>query len=87
MFRGESVTPAGAALMAMCMTPVGVLKLTVEEQIAVDWEMARRLDVAGDKYKSEGKMDLAKTCYYRASCRASRAHNAQVKLDKEKAGV
>jgi 2-hydroxychromene-2-carboxylate isomerase len=53
-----------------------IRKLTGQAQIDANWEMAHALDLAGDKYKAEGKLESANACYKRAFYRATLAHNA-----------
>ncbi len=48
-------------------------KPSAEKQRKLDWEMAHKLDAAGDRYKAEGKLELAKVCYSRALARAIKA--------------
>lgn len=44
----------------------GLAKPSKEQQAKLDWEMAHKLDAAGDRYKAEGKLETAKVCYARA---------------------
>ena len=48
-------------------------KPSKEQQVKLDWEMAHKLDAAGDRYKAQGKLETAKVCYARALALAIKA--------------
>ena len=48
-------------------------KPSAQQQRKLDLDMANRLDAAGDKYKAEGKLESAKSCYSRALALAIKA--------------
>jgi hypothetical protein len=69
-----AITNTEASRLAEIMVANGGLaKPSKEKQIELDWEMAHKLDAAGDRYKAEGKLELAKVCYSRALARAIKA--------------
>lgn len=72
-----AITPAACSIYAENIAAMGGLaKPSVAEQIAIDWEMAHRLDAKGDEYKAAGNFKMAQVCYSRALARAIKAHNA-----------
>lgn len=74
MFTRTAITPADCRKFAEDRVAMGCLaKPSKAKQIELDWDMAHRLDKAGDRYKAEGKFELAQVCYTRALALANRA--------------
>jgi len=48
-------------------------KPSAQQQRKLDLDMALRLDVAGDRYKAQGKFESAKVCYARAGALFAKA--------------
>lgn len=77
MFTRTAVTPADCSKYAENIVAMGGLATpSVANQIAIDWDMAHRLDAKGDEYKAAGNFKMAQVCYSRALARATKAHNA-----------
>lgn len=77
----EAITPADCLRYAEDRVAMGCLaKPSKAKQIELDWDMAHRLDKAGDRYKAEGNFKMAQVCYSRAFALADRAHKAQLSI-------
>jgi hypothetical protein len=76
----EAVTNADCKKFAEQLVANGFefAKPSVAEQVKIDWEMAHKLDLAGDKFTADGNLKAAKVCYSRALARATKAHNATI---------
>ena len=72
-----AITPAQCKKYAEDRVAMGGLAApSAAEQIKIDWDMAHKLDAAGDRYKAAGNFKMAQVCYARALARANKAHNA-----------
>jgi hypothetical protein len=79
-FTREAVTEAACSYYAEQLVANGFefAKPSVAKQAEMDWDMAHRLDLAGDKFKAAGNLKAAQACYSRAFARATKAHNATI---------
>jgi hypothetical protein len=78
-FTNTAVTSADCLYYAEQFIAMGnVAKPSIAKQTAIDWEMAHKLDLAGDKFKAEGNLKSAQVCYSRALSLATKAHNAAI---------
>jgi hypothetical protein len=74
-----AITPADCLIYAEnLIANGGKAKPSAAKQIEIDWQMAHKLDLAGDKFKAAGNLKSAKVCYARALSLATKAHNATI---------
>ena len=75
-FTKTAVTVAESSYYAEQYAMGNLAKPSAVKQAKLDWEMAHKLDLAGDRYKAQGKLESAQACYSRALALATKAHNA-----------
>ena len=78
-FTNTAITVADCSIYAAdLIANGGRTKPSAAKQVAIDWEIAHGLDLAGDKFKAQGNLKAAEACYSRALARATKAHNATI---------